>query len=102
MMNDVSIQDVPFVPEDLARKLQALEIRSVRQLAARLQSETTALGDYLELGEADLKKLCTATREFVEKHFPAATLRAIYPQVSRRGVAVNRLDDRFRPRFEGD
>ena len=100
--NDVSLRGVPFVPARWAAKLEALEIRTIRQLAGRLESEAPALGDYLDLDEAGLRSLCTATEKYVQEHFPAAALRSIHPRVHRRGVAVHRLGDRSRPRFRGD
>jgi hypothetical protein len=43
MESDLSIWDVDFIPKAVADKLGTLEIRTIRQLAARLEFESEPL-----------------------------------------------------------
>jgi hypothetical protein len=100
MSADLSVQDVKFIPKPMADKLRALEIRTLRQLAARLEADREPLRDYLGLNEREFEGLRLDTTALVEREFPEE--RRSWPRVNKRGVAVHRLQEAKRPRFQGD
>ena len=100
MAADRSVQDVEFITKLVADKLKALEIRTIRQLAARMETDREPLRDYLELDQQSFEGLQSETEALIKSDFPEA--RRTWPQVNKRGVAVHRWQDRRRPRFHGD
>jgi len=102
MATDLNLQEVDFIAPPVAARLADLEIRTLRQLAARLTSDRETLREYLDLDPPHFHRLCSDTEALVERRFPDAALPAIFPKVHRQGVAVHRLDDPARPRFRAD
>jgi hypothetical protein len=99
MSADVSVQDVQFISKSVADKLKALEIHTIRQLAARLETDHEPLRNYLGLDESAFEDLHSDTAALAES---GSEDREEWPRVHKRGVAVHRLHDAGRPRFHGD
>jgi len=85
----------------MVAKLEDLEIHTLLQLAARMESGFTELASYLGLDASEYAELRRKTLTMVKDEFPAA-LPEIVPGRFKSGVAVDRLDDTDRPRYHGD
>jgi hypothetical protein len=83
-------------------KLEVLEVRTLRQLFARLSGSAQSLRTYLELSEPEFAALHRQVEQRIREEFPEDALPRIRPQVHKRGVAVHRLADSRRSRFHGD
>jgi hypothetical protein len=99
MTEDKRLSELDFIPGVILGKLNALEIRTVRQLFARLRNEEIELRDYLELSDQEFALFRKNVEDFIEAEFPEDTLPHIHPPVHKGGVAVNRLDDPSRPKY---
>ncbi|RMH20977.1 MAG: hypothetical protein D6696_06800 [Acidobacteria bacterium] len=101
-IRDVPLAEVDFLPLQVVDDLALLEIRTLRQLGARMRAESEALREYLELDGATWEAIRSQTSSLLAECFPDDGLQRSFPSVNRRGVAVHRLGERRRPRFRGD
>jgi hypothetical protein len=90
MATDTALQETE-IPNSILRKLAELEIRSVRQLYARLQHEGRGLRDYLQLSKNDYSELLERVESILRDEHPDALLPAIRPRVNRTGVPLHRF-----------
>lgn len=90
MSADPTIASIGIAPS-IARKLEDLEIRSVRQLYSRLQNESLGLQGYLELSGDDFSGLLRKVEGFIQDEFPQDLLPRIHPRINRSGVSIHRL-----------
>lgn len=88
------------IPAALVRKLEEVEIKGVRQLYDRLRSDSQTLRNYLKLSEADFDEFYRMVEDLIKQDYPEDTLSRIHPKVNKSGVAVHRLNDPTRPRYE--
>ncbi|MDX6498039.1 MAG: hypothetical protein QOG23_1299 [Blastocatellia bacterium] len=101
MAEDIKLDSIAFIPRPILTRLLDLEIYTIRQLFARLQSQADELEDYLELSAEEFASFRRKVNDLTQDRFPEDDLPRIYPTVNKRGVAVHRLDDSSRPRFFG-
>jgi len=101
MAEDIKLDNLEFLRQPILARLNDLEIHTIRQLFARLQSQEEDLANYLELSDEDFAELHKKVNEVIKERFPEELLPRIYPAVNKRGVAVHRLNDSSRPRFFG-
>jgi hypothetical protein len=88
------------IPATISRKLEDLEIRSVRQLYSRLLRDSSNLQDYLQLTDIDFASFYRAVEGLVKDKYPDDILPRIHPAVKKTGVAAHRLNDPTRPKFD--
>jgi hypothetical protein len=96
---DLTLADAGM-PARITRKLERAAIRSLRQLYDRLRNDSGALRKYLGFSDADFEKFYRSVEDMIRKDYPEDTLPHIHPKVNKRGVAVHRLNDPTRPRYE--
>ena len=97
-MADLALAELD-IPGRISRKLEDLEIRSVRQLYARLRQEDHVLRDYLQLSKEDFSELRHKVEHLIREEHPEDLLPKLHPRVHKRGVAIHRLHDPTRPRY---
>ena len=100
MARDHSLSEAD-IPNAISRKLEDLEIKTVRQFHARLEREGPSLQQYLGLSDAKFADLRGRIEDFVAEEYPEDQLPRIRPSVNKTGVAVHRLDDPTRPKYGG-
>jgi hypothetical protein len=100
--DDKLLRELTFIPSDVAARLAEVGIRTARQLFHRLQSDSTEMRRYLQMPEAGFEQMSSSLRQIVADQFPADLLPAVTPNVSKKGVAVDRLGEVSRPRYYGD
>ena len=87
------------IPAAVSRKLDDLEIRSVRQFYSRLRDDGPRLQEYLKLKDVDFASLYRKVEGVIKDEYPEDMIPRIHPRVKKTGVAVHRLNDPARPRF---
>jgi hypothetical protein len=87
------------IPPAVSRKLENLEIKSVRQLYARLRDDRGTLRAYLQLSDEEFTRLYRRIENLVRDEYPQDLLPKIHPTVNKSGVAVHRLHDPTRPKY---
>ncbi|HEX3552296.1 MAG TPA: hypothetical protein VIA62_03600 [Thermoanaerobaculia bacterium] len=90
MATDTALVDIN-IPSAILRKLAELEIKSLRQLYARLQHEDFGLREYLQLSKADFSQLLQNVENIIRNEHPEALLPSIHPRVNRTGVPLHRF-----------
>jgi len=90
MTTDTALKETE-IPSTILRKLAELEIKSVRQLYARLQHEELGLRDYLQLSKDDFCELRERVESILRDEHPDALLPSIRPRVNRTGVPLHRF-----------
>lgn len=80
-------------------KLQAIEVRTLRQLYSRLQADGFLLRNYLKMSAPEFTKFSHAVRDLMQKEFPRDLTPSITPVVNKHGVAVEQLKDPSRPKY---
>lgn len=98
MATDLRLLDID-IPAAISSKLEDLEIRSVRQLYARLQGEGHSLQDHLQLSDEEFAGLKSKIEDLIRDEYPEDMIPRIHPKVNKSGVAVHRLNDPSRPKF---
>jgi len=99
MATDRALADIN-IPLGISRKLGELEIRSVRQLYSRMRHEDKILRDYLQLSKNDFSELRNKIENLIREEYPEDVPSRINPQVNKTGVAVHRLTDPERPKYD--
>ena len=102
MRPDPNIYDLDFIQPRTRRKLDALAIHTLSQLAARLRPEAQEFQRYLGLDDQDFEALQSETIGLLQQIAPEQTLPHIFPRKSTKGVSLDLLTDSHRPRFNGD
>lgn len=100
MATDHGLSDIN-IPAELAERLEEVEIRSARQLYARLRHEPQALQAYLQLSDEEFGDFYRRVEDVIKAEYPEDLLPRIRPQVNKKGVAAHRLNDPTRPRYKG-
>jgi len=98
-MQDINLNKVSFIPASISKALRELDIRTARQLFARLRSQENELKAYLKLSILDFETLRQKLDNLISENFPEDLLPSIQPTVNKRGVAVHRLHDPTRPKY---
>jgi len=101
-VQDRDLSEVGFLSDLVRSKLQSLEIHTLRQLAARIQSGPDPLERYLELSDEEFRRIRSRVAEEVRKDFREQARPRDFPPVNKRGVAVDRFREPRRPRYRGD
>lgn len=99
MRKDRDVADLRFIPETTRARLNTLEIRTLRQLAARLTAEGNQIQEYLRLSDQKFAALRRRVERLIQGEFPEDALARVHPPVNKRGVAVHRLKDPARPKY---
>lgn len=93
-----SLSDVD-IPERILRKLEDLAIRTVRQFYARLRDDGSNLQKYMGLSDEQFSRIYEKIENLIKDEYPQDMLPKIHPTVNKSGVAVHRLHDRTRPKY---
>ena len=99
LKNDIDIADLPFISPRVARRLEKIDVRTARQMFHRMQHDREALSEYLQVGDARFDEMLEELRNVMEREFPREVLPSVTPEVSKRGVPMDRTADRSRPKY---
>ena len=83
----------------ISRKLEDIEVRSVRQLYARLREDSSTLQGYLKLSDEEFSKLYEKIESLIRNEYPQDMVSRAHPTVNKSGVAVHRLHNPTRPKY---
>ncbi len=87
------------IPATVLRKLEDIAVVSVRQLCARLRHESAEMQEYLQLSDEEFAGFRREIEDVIQTESPEDTLPRIRPVVNKSGVAVHRLHDPTRPKY---
>jgi hypothetical protein len=102
MVSDILLQDagLKLAPAAIGRLTRDLAIRGVRQFYARLRREGRDLQEFLELSDFEFAELCRNVEDIIGDRYPEDLQPREHPAVHKQGVAVHRMHDPERPRYD--
>jgi hypothetical protein len=102
MADDKPLKELTFLPLDVTEQLANAGIQTARQLFHRIQSDPGEIRAYLQMPEADFAIMSSSLNQIIAADFPGDVLPAVTPQVSKRGVPIDRLGEPSKPRYYSD